>query len=66
MRKGSQIGVVGSIRTSSYEKNGRTNYTTDIIANEIQFLESVKKNDNVMQTFSPDNDFSLAEGEFPF
>lgn len=65
MRKGSQIGVVGFIRTSSYEKNGRTNYTTDIIANEIQFLESVKKIDNVLQTFSPDDDFSL-EGEFPF
>lgn len=40
MSKGSQIGVVGNIQTGSYEKDGQRVYTTDIIANNIQFLES--------------------------
>lgn len=39
MRKGSQIGVVGRIQTGSYEKEGQRIYTTDIVADNIQFLE---------------------------
>lgn len=41
MRKGSQIGVVGNIQTGSYDdKDGKRVYTTDVICNNIQFLES--------------------------
>lgn len=41
MRKGSQIGVIGSIQTGSYDdKDGKRVYTTDVICNNIQFLES--------------------------
>lgn len=65
MRKGSQIAITGMIRTSTYEKNGRTCYSTDIIANEIQFLDSIKKVDNVEQVFNADNKFPV-EMEFPF
>ncbi len=65
MRKGSQIAITGAIRTSSYEKNGRTNYSTDIVANEIQFLDNIKKVDNVEQVFNADNKFPV-EMEFPF
>ena len=37
--KGSQIGVVGRIETGSYEdKDGKTVYTTDIIAENVEFL----------------------------
>ena len=39
MRKGSQIGVVGNIQTGSYDKDGTRVYTTDVICNNIQFLE---------------------------
>ena len=53
------------IRTSTYEKNGRTCYSTDIVANEIQFLDSIKKVDNVEQVFNADNKFPV-EMEFPF
>lgn len=67
MKKGSQIAVTGTIRTSSYEKNGRTNYTTDIVANEIHFLESSKStiNQSVEQVFNPGNDYPY-DSEFPF
>jgi len=41
MSKGSQIGVVGSIQTGTYDdKDGKRVYTTDVICNNIQFLES--------------------------
>lgn len=42
LQKGKQICVVGSIRTGSYEKDGRKIYTTDIVAEEQYFAESKK------------------------
>lgn len=41
--KGQMVAVSGSIRTGSYEKDGRTIYTTDIMATEIQPLEWKKE-----------------------
>ena len=38
--KGMKIGLVGRIQTGSYEKDGRTVYTTDIIADNVEFVES--------------------------
>lgn len=40
LRKGSQVYIEGSLRTSSYEKEGQKHYSTDIIANEMQMLGS--------------------------
>ncbi|HET7676127.1 MAG TPA: single-stranded DNA-binding protein [Gammaproteobacteria bacterium] len=40
LRKGSQVYVEGRLETSSYEKEGQTHYSTDIIANEMQMLGS--------------------------
>ena len=40
MRKGSLIGVTGRIQTGSFEgQDGKRVYTTDVIADSIQFLE---------------------------
>lgn len=45
-KKGNLIAVVGRIQTGSYEgQDGKRIYTTDVIANEIQFLEP-RSNDN--------------------
>ncbi len=39
LKKGSQCAVHGSIQTGSYtDKNGVTRYTTDIVANQVEFL----------------------------
>lgn len=38
LRKGSQVYVEGRLQTSSYEKEGQTHYSTDVIANEMQML----------------------------
>ena len=46
-KKGSQIAVQGTIRTGSYEKDGRTIYTTDIWVYKFDFIgnnQNVKKN----------------------
>lgn len=41
MRKGNQIGVVGRIQTGSYDdKDGKRVYTTEVVADAIQFLEA--------------------------
>ena len=40
LHKGSRVGVSGRIQTGSYEKNGTKVYTTDVIANNVEFLES--------------------------
>lgn len=41
VKKGNQIGIEGSIQTGSYQdKEGKTVYTTDVIVNNVQFLES--------------------------
>jgi len=38
LKKGQQAYIEGSLRTSSYEKEGQKHYATDIIANEMQML----------------------------
>ncbi|MCQ2552829.1 MAG: single-stranded DNA-binding protein [Clostridia bacterium] len=37
--KGRLVGVTGRIQTGSYEKDGRKVYTTDVIADRVQFLD---------------------------
>ena len=41
--KGSKLGVEGRIQTGSYQKDGKTYYTTDVIANRIEFLDSKRE-----------------------
>ena len=42
LHKGSLIGITGHIQTGSYESNGRRVYTTDVIVERLDFLESRK------------------------
>lgn len=45
MDKGRQIAISGRIQTGSYEKDGRTVYTTDIVADHVEFLGSGREAD---------------------
>jgi single-strand DNA-binding protein len=57
LKKGSKIYVEGSIRTKKYQdKNGIDRYTTEIIANEMQMLNST---DRLLQ----DNNSSFYDNE---
>jgi len=37
--KGRLVGITGRIQTGSYEKDGRKVYTTDVIADRVEFLD---------------------------
>lgn len=37
--KGRKVAIQGHIQTGSYEKDGRKVYTTDVIADRVEFLE---------------------------
>ena len=54
LKKGSKIAVVGSIQNRSYEaQDGSKRFTTDIMADEIEFLST--KNDAEGNVVSPTN-----------
>ena len=55
-KKGQRILVQGSIRTGSYEKNGQTIYTTDVLVSRFEFIESNKQGEKKYDD----------EDEFPF
>lgn len=56
--KGSLIAVIGHITTGSYEKDGRKIYTTDIIGDRVEFLNTRPQ--------SEQPDFEAVEGNVPF
>lgn len=40
LKKGSKVYIEGSLRTRQWEKEGQKHYTTEIVANEMQMLDS--------------------------
>ena len=77
LRKGSQCAVRGKIQTGSYKgKNGETVYTTDVVADRVEFLGS--RGDNAPQNTTehqsapqqtprnPETTFSAMDEDVPF
>lgn len=62
LAKGRLVAVNGRIQTGSYEKDGIRHYTTDVVANQVQFLEWGDKKDN---NINDDFDFPDIEGFQP-
>lgn len=67
--KGSQVGVQGRIQTGSYEtRTGEKRYTTDVIADRVEFLQRASgavNNTNQFQQRSANNynvDFGMNSG----
>ena len=65
--KGSLISVDGELRTRKFEKNGQTNYVTEVLATGFQLLESraqrAMRENNTGQDLA---DLVLEEEELPF
>jgi len=58
IKKGGQIGLTGYIQTGSYDdKDGKRVYTTDVVADSVQFLEN--KSDRQDDRFEPKLDDTL-------
>lgn len=55
LSKGSKVYVEGELQTRSYDKDGTTKYTTEIVATSIIFLDSktTNKTNNQMQAEDP-------------
>ena len=70
-KKGSRILVQGRITTGSYEKNGETRYTTDVVVNNFDFIETKSSEGNYGNNFSK-NELTVvdepvdSEDDFPF
>ncbi|HPF19412.1 MAG: single-stranded DNA-binding protein [Bacillota bacterium] len=45
LTKGRLVGIQGRIQTGKYEKDGRTIYTTDILADRVEFLDWGDRNE---------------------
>ena len=71
--KGSKVGVVGRIQTGSYEREDGTKvYTTDVIADNVEFLDSRidKPREEVQVSYTvteePEPQFEAVSEEIPF
>lgn len=61
--KGSKVAVFGRIEVRSYDKDGEKRYKTEVVANEVEFLDSKKQgsNSNAYDDMTP-----VEDGEIPF
>ena len=65
-RKGNQIGICGRIQTRNYDgKDGIKRYVTEVVAEEVQFLDKVNKENNNSYDSGWDDPVSDDE-EIPF
>ena len=70
-KKGNRILVQGRISAGSYEKNGETRYTTDVVVNNFDFIETRANEGNSESNFSRTETVVVdepvdAEDDFPF
>lgn len=58
VRKGSKLNVIGRLRTSNYEKDGQTHYSTEIIAEEFEMLDSARSGGTAPMSDAPTPSYS--------
>ena len=67
--KGRMVGVIGSIQTRNYERDGQRVYVTEVVADEISFVDSKAQGDGAPQsTPAPSantNSFGADDGFIP-
>lgn len=62
-KKGQRIAVSGHIQTGSYEKDGQRIYTTDVVVDSFDFIESNSNSTNNNQGYSNPADFGMSGQE---
>ena len=66
LAKGRLVGVQGRLQSGRYEKDGITRYTTDVVANQVEFLEWGDTNRDTSSEFNnSDDDIGGIEGFHP-
>lgn len=67
MDKGRQVAVSGRLQTGSYkDRDGRTVYTTDVVANNVEFLDSAPKAEPRTEARRIDDYFETTNDDVPF
>ncbi len=67
--KGKMIAVIGKIQTRSWEgQDGKKNYATEVVVNEVSFCESKKETDTADNAAESNDEFTPLEmpGDMPF
>ncbi len=62
--KGRLVGITGRLQTGKYEKDGRTVYTTDVLADRVEFLDRAGSSQGSGAGKADRDDF-LPEGFIP-
>lgn len=65
VKKGHQIGVSGRIQTGSYDKDGHKVYTTDVVVEEMEFLEKRQSSSQPKEEYVPEG-YSALDEDLPF
>lgn len=63
VKKGDRIAVTGRLNVSSYEKDGKKVYVTEVVVDEVEFLEPKSKEP---KQESPVEGFSMTDEDIPF
>ena len=63
--KGSKIAITGRIQTSSYEKDGKKYYSSDVVVNTAEFCEKKEQNPVNTAVNEPSDGFFTPE-DLPF
>ena len=69
LTKGRQVAIQGHIQTGSYEKDGRKVYTTDVVADRVEFLEWGDRSQSSSQVSSagiPEGFQAIDDDDIPF
>ena len=64
LKKGSKVYIEGSLRTRSWDKDGEKRYATEIVANEMQMLDS--KSDGVSSAGNATQQQPEFDDDIPF
>lgn len=64
--KGLMLGVNGHIQTGSYDRDGQTVYTTDVIVDRTDIIEWKREENTQVNAQTEFEGFELTPGEVPF
>ena len=63
--KGKRVAIVGRLQTGKYDHNGKTRYTTDVIADRVEFIDWKEKAAENEYSEAPSG-FSSIDEDIPF
>ncbi len=62
LRKGSKVYIEGSIRTRKWQdQSGQDRYSTEIVANNMQMLDSASNSGTQNQNYAPENNYQQSQ-----